>query len=149
MFKEDIDKIVCEYLGIDYEQREKWLKRRDELQQLKIKLEHQVRMLQFCIVVTFRSLYQQFIIVRICQTVDKDANKWFTELFFLGFTNTQVKQCCPEILEHQVRMLQFCIVVTFRSLYQQFIIVRICQTVDKDANKWFTELFSWVLPIHK
>ena len=42
MFKKDIEKVVCEYLGIDFEEREQWLKRREELQQLKIKLEHKV-----------------------------------------------------------------------------------------------------------
>ena len=42
MFKKDIEKVVCQYLGIDFEEREQWLKRREELQQLKIKLEHKV-----------------------------------------------------------------------------------------------------------
>ena len=42
VFKKDIEKVVCEYLGIDFEEREQWLKRREELQQLKIKLEHKV-----------------------------------------------------------------------------------------------------------
>ncbi len=42
-FKQDIEKVVCEYLGVDFEAREQWLKRREELKQLKIKLENKVR----------------------------------------------------------------------------------------------------------